>query len=111
MLSLWKNHTTEDLMHKPVPKFPEDTKLRKPRRDKRRTPKIDLRALDVETIPLQPENHHYAYERARTGRQRQVGRERCIEEGKHNLGRWKSIWGGYAVYCLRCGEFGGFTER
>lgn len=82
---------------------------RKARRDKRRVPKI--RKQDIPPLAELPESDVHWWRNQ--GRKRQIGRELCIDEGKHQfvrsaplrityLGRERAY---YTIWCGRCGEY------
>lgn len=87
---------------------------RKARRDKRRVPK--LTKADIPPIADLPITDIHYWRMG--GRERQIGREQCIAEGKHALVRWKpytlEIRGKttthHTVFCGRCGEWAGVVS-
>ena len=90
----------------------DDENPRKARRDKRRVPKIkEIPPFkDLPSTPI-----HYTQI---NGRDKQIGREVCIQEQAHDLVRNERGWTyhykpgtGYVVFCRRCGEFGGITQE
>lgn len=95
----------------------DDHNRRKARRDKRRVPK--LTKADIPPFADLPTGDQHPWRMV--GRDRQIGREQCIAEGKHALVREEHgltiITIGvrsehtYMVFCGRCGEYAGTVRE
>lgn len=90
----------------------DDQNVRKARRDSRKVPRIDRSALPhYSTLEEDPRDYWRL-----VGRDKQVGREQCIAEGRHDFVRspprtWERRSGKsvirYTIFCGRCGAYGG----
>jgi len=94
----------------------DDHNRRKARRDKRRVPK--LTRADIPPLADLPMSDQHP--QLMVGRDRQIGREQCIAEGKHTLvrddGVTVTVFGGpprrhYLVFCGRCGAYAGAVRE
>lgn len=92
----------------------DDQNTRKARRDKRRAPKITTGDIPpIADLPVTTVCYWQV-----VGRDRQVGREQCIAEGKHALVRMPPITMtcrgevsvSHTVFCGRCGEYAGLVR-
>ncbi len=86
----------------------EEHNTRKARRDKRRVPR--LTEADIPPMAELPTTKGEYWNMV--GRDKQVGREQCIAEGKHALVREERGFLSrkhmhYTVFCGRCGEYAG----